>query len=167
MDKVISYTPMMDYLMKGFVFFSSATITLTNGQTKYIYGKVGQIKDIIMEDRNVVAYSSVADIDVEIKLYEDPTITANGTPLEIYNNNRNLLDVTTYKIFLVPTISDNGTILPRGNRLRGAKNEMVSASDRSPYILAKNKGYLIEVINNTVNTVKVGIFWNWWEEGDL
>jgi hypothetical protein len=120
-----------------------------------------------MEDRNVIAYSSVADVDVEIKLYEDPTITANGTPLEIYNNNRNLPDGTTYKIFLVPTISDNGTILPRGNRLRGAKNEMVNVSDRSPYILAKNKGYLIEVINNTTNTVEVRIYWSWWEEGDL
>jgi hypothetical protein len=167
MDKVTSYTPMIEYSMKGFAFFSSITIELASGQTKYVYGKVGQIKDIIMEDRDVIAISVDSDIDVEVKLYEDTTITANGTPIEIYNNNRNLSDGTTFKMFSNPTISDNGTLLPRGNRLKGLKKETSNSSDRNPMILAKNKGYLTEIINNTAKTVEVRIYWSWWEEGDL
>ena len=49
-------------------------------------------------------------------IYEDPTISADGTAVLLNRNNRFLADSSNIEIYSAPTVTDNGTIVTLCNK---------------------------------------------------
>lgn len=151
----------------GKAFYAQTSDVLTSGQTIYYLGITDSKLNTFMEDRSIKCISTNQDISVDTKLYEDAIVTDNGTQISEYNNNRDEPRMPTFDIYRAPAITDVGTDLMRGNKIRAARNEAASETDRRPYKMKKNSNYILEITNNTTNNVEVRIFWAWWENGDI
>ncbi|MFA5584609.1 MAG: hypothetical protein WDA09_10385 [Bacteriovoracaceae bacterium] len=97
--------------------------------------------------------------EANIEIYEDPTITDNGTEQTPVNRNRKSTNTAGLDVFLTPTASDNGNLLMQehfgagqfgGGEVRGA-NE---------FVLKDTKKYLIVVTSEAAsNDVTVVLDW--------
>lgn len=148
-------------------FYSSDVVTIAAGNTKYVLGRTPANSYIFIGDRSIKAISDNQAIDVDIKLYEDATVTADGTPVAIFNNNRNGVRIPNFQIFDGPTVSDVGTDIGRGNRIKAAKGEAGSSNEREPYMMKQDSDYLLEIVNNETTPITVLIFWSWFENEQL
>lgn len=170
MDRVVSITNFDKHTFDGNAYFSETTIIVPGGGTVYTYGKTSREINVFMEDRAITVLNANSTIDVEIELYEDPTLVLdNAVAIPILNNNRNMVAKTSfenYKGILVGDISDMGLQLPRSNRILADKRQSPSASSKAPYIMKRGTGYLLKITNNSVTASTITLFWDWWEDGD-
>jgi hypothetical protein len=105
----------------------------------------------------VVNGASVLDID--ISLYKEPTITADGTAEAIASTNDALVKSTGVLMFSGSTVTDVGLLKTTG-MIVGEKRSASSKEQAVPeWILAPNgvsaRDYLFRVTNNTADTVDV------------
>lgn len=93
-------------------------------------------------------YSISATAECQIFLYEEPTVSANGSETSNYNHNRNNSTANAVLIYHQPTVSSAGTMLEelKIGGTGGNKQGSNLASDR--WILKSNTKYLIKVISN-------------------
>ncbi len=82
-----------------------------------------------------------------LRLYEDPTLSADGTQLACYNNNRNMAAVNpTLTMYKDPTVTALGTKILLQNVLgssSGAGSGGAESRERE-FVLKKNTSYLVE-----------------------
>ena len=101
----------------------------------------------------------------DIDFYEAPTVSANGTPVSAYNNNRNSIVGSQLLVFSAPTILTVGTLL-EPILIPGTKQSGSLGSDASnEWILKQDTLYLIRITNNTASggTSRAAINMFWYE----
>ena len=117
-----------------------------------------------------IVFTFAASLNGTAYVYENPTVSNNGTPLTEINNDRNSANTATVSVFRDPTVSNDGTQLkvvvigsdsvnPSGSRAIGG-----AGSRDEELILEQNEDYLVKFTAITNNTrVSVGMYW--YEEG--
>ena len=101
-----------------------------------------------------------------IELYENPTINTAGSPVTIYNNDRNSIVATTATAFedTTTTAPDNdGTRIDAGRAGGAARPNFRIGGEtarRNEWILKQNEDYLIKITPDADNTeVVISITW--------
>ena len=103
--------------------------------------------------------------DIRISLYENPTITADGTAVTtIANLNRNFSDDNTVSMYLTPTATGNGTkiggsYVPISGLGSGVQSSKAGVAGGR--VLKKNTNYLIVIENLDTFAVKGGLTFIW------
>lgn len=101
------------------------------------------------------------------RLYQDTTVSANGTEIVPVCFNRENVGTTSLRAFDSPTITSNGSrlseeLIPAERGRRGIGS--VLASDHK-WILKKNTHYLFSIENTGRNTGKIDVILVYYEEG--
>lgn len=112
----------------------------------------------------VVAYDFAADQSpVLLQLFEGPTISNNGTLMNVRNRNRNFPDtngrMTPYR---APTVSATGTLIAI-DKLAGNKKSGGAGENAKFWLPAPNTDYLVRVTNLSVQTQDI-LFSTTWSE---
>lgn len=127
------------------------------------------IKNGIKPIHCVIAGSSGGDAIINV--YEDPTITTNGTRIEAYNQNRSSTNIASGSYYHTPTISANGNnaVPPNVYIPGGSGGNSFGGSGGGPVrqgaelILAKNKNYYIVLQNIAGTAQKLNILVGFYE----
>ena len=110
-------------------------------------------------------YDFLAQGGVSIGVYEGPAVTGSGTPVSVFNRNRNSLTANGLLLFHTPTTTADGTLIWSANF--GAKGVPTAHRGDDEYILKQAEKYLIRVTNATaVNNLVMAMF-NWYETTSL
>jgi len=98
-----------------------------------------------------------------IILYEGATVSADGTALTIFNNNRGSSNTAGMTAFHGPTITDIGTDIEH-SFIAGSKQVGGSFSDFSyEWLLKANTKYIVRYTNNSGQTSEVNFKLFWYE----
>jgi hypothetical protein len=103
---------------------------------------------------------------VEVALYEDATI-ANGSTINIFNNDRNSENISIMSCKLDPTISVAGNIIYADNRGLGGTNKLtglVGTKKKQREILLKNNSTYVLKITAREDTTYISYTFNWGED---
>jgi len=117
------------------------------GVSKFVHVKTGDAPAL----RVFMDYSVSALFETDVYLYENPTLTGDGTPLTKYNMRRDYAGNPAFaQVFHTPTISANGTQLdlhkvPEAGQTAGLVSGVYDP-DRE-WILKANTSYLIRAHN--------------------
>lgn len=113
---------------------------------------IGASKDYLIKASAENEYHFLLkDFDIEsagiVRLFKNPTVSANGT--EIAGNNRvvGATYVHTTKCYHTPTITDNGTFL-EGRIFYTGKNIEKYVRETNEVIIKKSQSLLVEVLSN-------------------
>lgn len=97
----------------------------------------------------LVGYESVVGGDSQGRIYEAPTITENGTALNIIANNRSNINVGDCTFFHTPSVSDKGNLLAK-SFIAGGNSRFTrfgGQSGLSKWIFKAGVSYYIELTN--------------------
>lgn len=106
------------------------------------------------------AQFSLEDSPCTLEYFEGTTVSANGTELTPFNNNRNSLNETTVQVFHTPTVTGDGTqfvdeyIPPTGV---GASPGASGSDESEEWILKQGTNYLIRLTNNSGGIIDGGL----------
>ena len=104
---------------------------------------------------------SVGGAPMVVRVFENPTITDDGTGLTVFNVNRNSVITNKMTLFSGPTLSDDGTelecLLIAGARQEGGTGN----TSLIEWELKVNEDYLLRITNNAGGAQDVchNIFW--------
>jgi hypothetical protein len=115
---------------------------------------------------------SVESGPVDLKFYEDSTVSATGTLVNVRNHNRvNPTDASNADVYHTPTITDIGTLLHEryipASGAGGTSGLLVSGED-SEWVLGdpvSAKNYVWRLTNNDTGSIRVGFHFNGYELG--
>ena len=121
--------------------------------------KVGSNKDLHF------IFSISAGAEAYVYLYEDPTITDDGTAVNIYNMNRGSSNTSDANVYFTPTIGAVGTQLCVGSLPAAFKKNDMGGTIRqdTEWNLEEDTNYLIRVINNGAGAEPIAIQLEWYE----
>lgn len=106
------------------------------------------------------------DVDTEINIYEDATISG-GTPVPGINNNRNSGNTAGLVAVSAPTVSVAGNKIWAA-RTGGSRNTVGVAPGSNYEIIAKqNSTYVFEIIKRTTADLVIDIDFYWYEHTDV
>jgi len=108
----------------------------------------------------VVAFGVKSIGDYELSVFEDTTVTANGTVKTNFNAKRS--DTTTTietLIYESPTVTADGNQITESLNHGGEKNDVTATNDTGGLILKANSNYLIRYTNTSGNSVHIAISW--------
>lgn len=138
---------------KLFFFSDSNTLQVNQYATHYLYND-GNSSHLFFEIGVLQ--------DSAFLIYENPTVTNNGTRLLNVNYNREYSSTNdNLKAFKSPTVTNNGTLFYQ----RGiyAKNTFVSSRNVNEIVLKKNTGYIIiyKSLSNSNRIDTIVTFYNY------
>lgn len=115
----------------------------------------------------IIAVSSTAG-QVHVELFEDATVSANGTLEPTMNRNRNVADNNTTEIYETPTVTTTGTVIDSSSFGTNNKNTSVGGGERgnNEIVLKQNSIYLFRVTETNVAATTVNILFDWYEHTD-
>ena len=132
---------------EGRAFTVSQEGTVAAGALVNMLGRTGD-KDVHFQGFQV----SASDGNISVRLYEAPTITADGTPIVIIARNRANSLVPTHTVFAGPTVTTPGTVLEHSHVYStGSQGSHLSAGQGAlseDWVLKPNTDYLIQITNN-------------------
>ena len=114
-----------------------------------------------------------SDAPLDVFLYEDTTVSADGTAVNIRNHNRTAADPTVDLMFVGPTVTGVGTLLhqqyiPSTGALGGQSAGQIVGSDDQEWILGSpttEKLYMWRVTNNSGGAIDIGYHFNGYRVG--
>lgn len=98
--------------------------------------------------------------DGELRIYESPTTSADGTELDVVNRNRLSSNVAGSAAFEGPTVSDPGTLIGGPTLLPGGTGGRAGAATASPigeHILKFSTDYLLRLTNQAGQAHRAGL----------
>ena len=102
--------------------------------------------------------------DADVELFEDTTVSADGTALTAYNLNRNSANTSAIEFFYTPTVTLSGTQLFLEWNAAGAGGQAAGSEGTfDEFELAKGKNYLFRVTNRSGGAKNIGIFARYYE----
>lgn len=147
---------------EGRAFVVSQDGSLLSGASLYMLGKVGA-KEAHFHGFNI----SASDGDISVHLYENPTVTADGTPAVAVNKNRRSTNVATLEVFGGATVSSDGTVLEHdhtyGTGGVGSNTSGGTGALDEDWVLAPNTNYLVKIDNHGASTVEFTAKFTWSE----
>lgn len=139
----------------------TCTDKVTVADTATLYYLLDNPADNFPHLRKYAFASTAAPCDVY--LFEEPTITANGTERTPYNNNRTSSGLANLKIYNGPTVTDDGTEIDYA-LVTGAKKEGGIATDMViEWILNAGTKYITKFVNNSGSSATVRPIFIWYE----
>lgn len=143
-------------LHQGFMFMADLKFTgLANGASKDF---------LIVVPENRYPHFRTAEFDIDsgpcdIRIFEDTTVSSNGTSVPIVNLNRASPFVSNVTIFHTPTITDDGDelaveYLPATAPSKGGTSGEESATE---WVFNHNRNYLIRLTNNSGGAIAAGL----------
>lgn len=108
---------------------------------------------------NYISKANTGTLDVDVIMYKNVTVSADGTPESIISTNDAVVKSTGVLMFEGPTVTGLGTVMPR-TMMVGEKKSASSKEQAVPeYILAPDgasaRDYLIRGTNNSGGTVDI------------
>ena len=105
---------------------------------------------------------------VDVEIFEAPTVTANGTLESVINRNRNSVAVNTTLLYHAPTVTADGT--PMSLQTYGSSSKAKSlgggSRDSEEIVLKQNTLYLVRTTEQNVDVSIVNIDFDWYEHTD-
>lgn len=98
--------------------------------------------------------------DVDVLVYENPTVSDNGTEITPGNMNRNSTNTPVMDIFYTPTVSTVGDLMtrlwvPPSATGQGQQVGVFLSTEGSEWILHPDRTYLVRVTNNSGATISI------------
>lgn len=100
--------------------------------------------------------------DAKVFLYEDTTVSADGTQLTPHNLNRTIEDQSSMSVYHTPTVTTVGTQIKQVFVVGGAGGNSVGSVGAGParpgteLILKKNTNYLLRITNVAGQAKRIG-----------
>ena len=134
-------------------------VDVAGGASVYLHIKTGSTAN---PHGNYVVQT---EAKVTVELYENPTLTNDGTGLSENCFNRQTTATADTTCFHTPTVSVDGTLLETG--MTGTSGNVFdiggSLTDRGYWVLKKSESYLIKVTNNDAAAKDVVVSYVWHE----
>lgn len=111
-----------------------------------------------------IAVNPACGGDAILEIYENPTVTASGTQLDIYDKNRRLTTTPNSTAFHTPTVTASGTRLCHRLAPDGAVICEGGIVTDSPWALKANEDYLISLKNVSGNATSASLALTWIEK---
>jgi hypothetical protein len=111
----------------------------------------------------------LTEIEAEMKIFENPTLTGDGTALTVYSRNRNLTSIAnTTLAYHTPTIAaeGDGTLL-RTKHFGTGRTVGAEARGAHEWLLKQNESYLLRVTNALSSNNWVTVILDWYESVSL
>ena len=95
--------------------------------------------------------------DAEIRIYEAPTIGADGTVVNPRNKNRYVTEANTFSVFHTPTVTPLGTELVNDFLAGGSGGLKIGSSTegRDEWVFKEGVNYLLRVTNVSGQAAKI------------
>jgi len=162
-DSTTGATTTIDYahheLHASSSFTADYTVELANGATI----------DILVITPNTtkwahMEYILMVELETEMKIYEGPTTTNDGTGLTEFNRDRNSSTAATTVVSHTPTIAggSEGTLI-RTKHIGAGKTAGGESRDLSEFILKQNTKYLYRITNATSSVNWITFILSWYE----
>lgn len=151
----------------GEAFMAKGSVSIASGDgSKWILGQTGD-EVISMLFRELEIISANLSADITLKLWEGIQAFTGGTPVTVFNSERNpeYQIASTFNIVLTPTTVTKGSaveIVPLGTRKKVDKEQSYFESAGNRYNMKKNTIYGIEITNAILNASTVNIIWKWY-----
>ena len=97
-----------------------------------------------------------------LELYEDTTVSANGTPVTVYNHKRDSSNTSTVSAYTGPTITGDGTKIWSG-KIGSGRNATEERGASGELIAKTNSNYLFRITKNAANVHYFDYDFNWYE----
>ena len=149
------------FIHEGQAFGIDADGTLLNAASLLLLGITG--------DREVHFLAIEGDWSaggVRYELFEEPTTTADGTPVTPYALNRALVNAATLSVYSAPTVTDDGIKIAQKyipSTGVGGNVQAKFGGIAGGRVLKKNTKYLIKLTNESGDTVTHGHYFVWGE----
>lgn len=136
----------------GIAFMVSNIGVILAGATVSMLGRTGS-KEVHLDGFDIAG----SDGNMSVNMYEAPTISADGIPVDIIARNRAKSEAPTHTVFANPTITGVGLLLEhsevfstgsQGSHLTGS-----SGNISEDWILKPNTEYLIQITNNSTGDI--------------
>ncbi len=106
-------------------------------------------------------YNVDVSVEAEVILHEGTTVSASGTVLTSFNNNRNSANTTGLIVYKTPTVTGVGSVICT-QRLGAGKTAGGTARNESEFILGQNGKYLLRVTARVNNLLESTVL-KWYE----
>lgn len=121
---------------------------------------------LITPDSDVELHATAAFIsegEFEAVIYEDTTVSANGTPVAMNNRNRNSSKTTGAQVFIAPTITGAGNQL-WASKVGTKKGGTSGAGNIGEVIFKRNTIYSLVFTKITGTTAWLEFLFDWYEK---
>lgn len=114
---------------------------------------------------NVVEMHLIFEIDSDVggilEFFENSTVTANGTPLDIINNNRRSSTTSLSRIFEDPTVTADGTLLFQERRGTATTETELGEFERNDeeLVLHQDRTYTLKFVPLAVANITLELNW--------
>ena len=113
-----------------------------------------------------IRWRFMSEAKIDYYVYEDPTLTNDGTALTEFDMNRETANASNVDAFYTPTITAVGTMIDNG--MIGTSGFLFdsggSVSNMEDWIFKPSESYLIGANNNDAAAKDIVIQLIWWEE---
>jgi hypothetical protein len=113
-----------------------------------------------------IRWRFMAEAKIDYYIYENPTLTDDGTALTEYDMNRTTANASNIDVFHTPTITNVGTMIDNG--MIGTSGFLFdsggSVSPMEDWLFKASESYLIGANNNDAAAKDIVIQLVWWEE---
>ncbi len=146
---------------EGDHYFNKAYITLTTTTAQYFMFTTPTVSAARIHAKVNLLASELT----QVSIYEDATVSAMGTSVTTFNNDRNSANTPELQAFSAPTVTGTGTTLWRsifgGSGVFGQAG--VSALENYEIIAKSNTKYLFEIIKQSSGTGYLDYDFFWYE----
>jgi len=151
-----------DAVHSGIAFQVDGRNSLTNGSSFNFMAKVGALPlhfiDFTLE---------TTDGEIILELYENPTITSNGTAVTSNNKNRSSTNTSLTACYSGTTVSSSGTLIARHHILgtgHGAFSAGGSGGFGGEWLLKPDEDYLFKITNSSGSTIQYSVNFYYFEK---
>ena len=150
----------------AFFITSAGIINLAANSNLDIMLVTGAAKEIHLKDISVNVLKNAASGNTQFILYEDITVSADGTAQTVFNNNRRSVVTPDVSVYLNPTITGLGTTLITYLTHNDWETYVApSYTNNWEIVLKPSSKYLLRVFNNTNQTnVFTYLYWLFQDE---
>lgn len=109
---------------------------------------------------------AVSESEMCVQMYEDPTLSANGTAMVEYNKNRNSSKTATTQVLYTPTVTSVGTTVIFEDQWGSGRKIGGGSRGVEEWILKQDTKYLVRFTNLTTNANFLSVHFNWYEHSN-
>lgn len=146
----------------GVAFQVDGRNSLANGASMIFIAKVGALP------LHFINFSlEVSAGEVVMELFENPTITSNGTLVSSNNKNRVSTNTSLTACYGGGTVSSNGTLIAKHSILSAGQGAFTlggSGGFGGEWLLKPNEDYLFKITNNSGSTIQYSINFYYFEK---